>query len=167
MEKRSKYISILTACLLVITVAVMTGCVDDPVPPDYYNDIDRIKGGEKPDPPPVLDSISVDPLTGDGYPVIIYFSTGAVVDPEPGGNASLSYFFYASTSDPGNFDDPSDYYDEYYYIGYTTEAEMGPDPKDVTVYVSPDFSGEIWFWITAYDGGRESDHSNVDSVIIP
>ncbi len=167
MRKRSNNISKLLAVLLVLSVAVMTGCVNDPVPPDYYNDIDKIKGGEKPDPPPVLDSITVDPLTGDGYPVIINFSSSAVVDPESGGNANLLYFFYASTSDPANFDDPSDYYDEYYYIGYTTEAEMGPDPKDVTVYVSSGFSGEIWFWITAYDGGRESDHSNVDSVFIP
>ncbi len=167
MRKRNNYIFILLTCLLVVSFIFAAGCVDDPVSPDYYDDIDKIKGGEKPDPPPTLNSVTLDPLTGDGYPVIINFSTGAVVDPETGGNDNLTYFFYASTSDPADFSDPSRYYDEYYYIGYTTEAESGDDPREVTVYVSSGFSGEIWFWITAYDGGRESDHSSVISVIIP
>jgi len=175
MKKINNSAGLLLSALLLVGIFFVCGCVDDPVGKEYYNDLDKIKGGQKPT-PPVLDSLSLKPLTGDGYPVVVTFSSDGndgpegpdgAYDPDSGTNNNLSYFFYASTTDPASFSDASSYYDELYYIGYITDAEAGVDPKDVTIYIHSGFSGEIWFWITSWDGGRESDHSDVESVTIP
>ncbi len=175
MKKNNNSAGLLLSALLVAGMFVLCGCVDDPVAKDYYNDLDKIKGGQKPT-PPVVGSINLEPLSGDGYPVVVEFSSDGndgpegpdgAYDPDSGTNNNLSYFIYGSTTDPASFGDPSGYYDDQYYIGYVTDVEAGDDPKEVTIYISSAFTGVIWFWITSWDGGRESDHSNVDSVTIP
>jgi len=147
--------------------------VESPVEGDYFNDLSRIKGGEKPS-PPVIETVSLLP---ENELKITFDSDGAdgptgpdgAYDPDTGTNENLIYFLYYSSGEvPPSFPDESDYYSEEYYVGYVREADFSGDPKDITgLYVNPAFSGALHFWMTSWDGGRESDRSNFGSVDIP
>ena len=149
--------------VLVVAALFLPGCgPEDPVDMDYFNDLDKVKGHEKPTPPAIN---SIAKTAADE--LIINFTTAGAIDPDTGGNDHLVYFFYVSSANPYSFDDPREWYDERYYLGSVAEAEFSGDPKDVVVFIDPEFDGTLHFWITSYDGGRESDHSNVVSISLP
>lgn len=149
--------------VLVAAALFLPGCgPEDPVDMGYFDDLNKVKGHEKPSPPAVnsITKTASDELT-------INFTTAGAFDPDTGGNDHLVYFFYASSVNPYSFGDPREWYDERYYIGGVAEADFGGDPKDVVVVIDPEFDGTLHFWITSYDGGRESDHSNAVSISLP
>ncbi len=128
-------------------------CAHDPVDEDYFMTLDRVRGGDKPAPAPVIKSIAQ-----SGEYVVFDFSDTTTVDPDTGSAAGLYYLFYGSTSDPALFEDPLLYYDGLYYLGYIEHARL--TTLVVTVLIG-DYHGPAYFWMSAHDGGRESDHSNV------
>ncbi|MGB4268625.1 MAG: hypothetical protein WBK20_05525 [Spirochaetota bacterium] len=143
--------------LLVIVLAI--GCIHEPVSEEYYSDISKVKGGQKPTPPVGLS------MTIDGHTITLQFSTdtGDTFDPDTGSNENLYYLVYISGTDPGTFSDPKLYYDIRYYVGYVAETdfEEGVDPKEVTIMVESSYHGPVYLWMTSHDGGRESDHTEV------
>ncbi len=145
-----------------VLIAFFSCGTEEPVDINYFNDLSKIKGAQKPT-PPLINTASV---TGPGE-ITLNFSTAGAIDPDTGTNSGLYYFFYGSSADPVSFTDERLYYDARYYIGYVTESEFSADPKDVTVTINKNYHGTVYFWITSYDGGRESDHSNVISIAVP
>ncbi len=97
-------------------------------------------------------------ITPSGEYVTFDFSDTTTVDPDTGSAANLYYLFYGSSSDPSLFEDPLLYYDGRYYLGYIEHARL--TSLVVSVLIG-DYHGPAYFWMSAYDGGRESDHSNV------
>jgi hypothetical protein len=151
--------SALLAALVALLAVSHNGCIDDPVGEDYFLDINKVKGMNKPAPAPVIDSV-----TWDGSRIVIDFSGTVTIDPDSGSADNLFYLFYWSSGDPALFTDESLYYDELYYAGYVAHADLGGVKK---VNVNPgDYRGGIYFWMTAHDGGRESDHSAVVFITI-
>ncbi len=153
-----------------LAIALATGCLHEPVDEEYYNDLAKIKGGQKPT-PPVDVSITI-----NGHTIELSFYTDKVdngnlvtYDPDTGTNENLYYLVYISTTDPALFTDPKLYYDIRYYVGYVAESdfEAGIDPKEITINVSSSYRGHVYLWVTSHDGGRESDHSEVVSGEIP
>lgn len=152
--------SAMLACFLAIgAMSVYTACIQDPVDDDYFLDIDRVKGGLKPEPAPVINSV-----TQSGDDINIDFSGTTTTDPDTGSDENLTYLFYWSSGNPVEFSEESLYYDERYFLGYVEHADLG-GVKIVSVDPGG-YTGRIYFWMTAYDGGRESDHSNVISIDI-
>lgn len=134
----------------------------DPVEENYFDDINKVKGKYKPDPAPALDSINYSYNAPErANEIVLNFSSTTTVDPDTGTNADLVYFFYYSHDDPAGFPDPGDFYDVTYYIGFTPESDFSGSPVVREVSVLSRYAGRLYFWITAYDGGRESDHSSV------
>ncbi len=152
--------ALLAACVLVAC------SVDSPVSGDYFNDLDKVKGGEKPGAPTIVAGGVTQPQPDE---IKIAFQTESITDPETGSNDNLYYLIYYWDENPATgFDDPREYYSAYYYLGYVKDSDYsGTDPKEVSFSLNPNFHGTLWFWMTSYDGGRESDHSNVESIIIP
>jgi hypothetical protein len=158
------------ACFIgaLLASCALLGCsVDSPVSGDYFNNLDKVKGGEKPDPPM---------LVGVAHPqadaITVTFNTDLTKDPPvTGTNDHLYYLVYCWNENPVlEFDDEKEYYSADYYIGYVKESDYDePDDvdKEVSFSLNPDFSGTLYFWMTSYDGGRESDQSNVVSITIP
>ena len=153
-----------------LAIVLATGCLHDPVGEEYYNDISKVKGGQKPT-PPVDISISI-----AGHKITLTFYTDKLVngnlvtyDPDTGTNENLYYLVYISATDPALFSDPKLYYDIRYYVGYVAETDFEPDvdPKSVYIDVSSSYHGPVYLWMTSHDGGRESDHSKVVSDTIP
>jgi len=151
--------------ILFLAIALATGCLHEPVDEEYYNDISKVKGGQKPTPPVNLS------MTIYSHVITLRFETdtGATYDPDTGSNENLYYLVYISATDPANFTDPKLYYDIRYYVGYVAETdfEEGIDPKIVTIQISSSYHGPVYLWMTSHDGGRESDHSTVISGYIP
>ena len=134
-------------------------CVNDPVDENYFNDIDRIKGGEKPTPEPILDGVTATYDAPSGlYEIEIDFDSTFTTDPETGTADNLRYYIYYSFTDPLEFESESEFYDKTRLLGYIDQSAFGTDPKIVYVYSEP-LGKTVYFWITAYDGGRESDRS--------
>lgn len=149
---------ILAAAMALLPLA-HSACVNDPVGEDYFLDIEKVNGKNKPAPVPVIDSV-----TWDGSRITIDFTGTTTIDPDTGVADNLFYLFYWSSGDPANFGGESLYYDELYYIGYVAHADLG---GSMIITVNPgDYRGRIYFWMTAHDGGRESDHSSVRSIDI-
>lgn len=148
-----------------LAIALATGCLHEPVDEEYYNDLAKVKGGQKPTPPVDL-SISI-----EGHTITLKFwtDTGKTYDPDTGTNENLYYLVYISATDPALFTDPKLYYDIRYYVGYVAEKdfEAVPGPKVVTINISSSYHGPVYLWMTSHDGGRESDHSEVVSDMIP
>lgn len=133
-------------------------CIHEPVNEDYYLDIEKVRGKHKPAPPPLIKSITQEDV------VVIDFSGTATIDPDTGTADGLYYLVYASAVDPANFSSELQYYDGLYYIGYVAHKDL---KGDFTMRVNiTNYRGDAYFWITAYDGGRESDHSNVVHILI-
>jgi len=149
--------------LVVLSALFAFSCAHEPVPEDYYLDISRVRGGEKPAPAPCIDKAEM-----GGADIIIDFNctkTAGTVDPESGTADNLYYLFYWSSGNPSLFTSELSYYDELYYLGYVAHADVASDMK---VSVDPgEYRGIIYFWMTAHDGGRESDHSNVVNITVP
>ncbi len=131
-------------------------CAEEPVGRDYFMNPELLKGGEKPFPAPVIAG-----LTESGDYVVVDFTGTATIDPDTGSSTELVYFFYGTTENPVNFGDPVMYYDEYYYLGGIAHDDL--TEQKVSVYVGS-YAGRAYIWMTAYDGGRESDHSNVFEI---
>jgi len=148
-----------------LAIALATGCMHEPVDEDYYNDISKVKGGEKPTPPVILS------MTIESHVITLQFATdtGATYDPDTGSNENLYYLVYISAENPANFTDPKLYYDVRYYVGYVAETDFEPgvDPKVVTIKISSSYHGTVFLWMTSHDGGRESDHTDVLEGLIP
>ncbi len=145
----------LLATLLLSGIA----CIHEPVGDDYYLDIEKVHGKNKPEPPPVIKNI-----TRDGV-ILIDFSETKTIDPDTGTADGLYYLVYASADNPANFSSELQYYDGLYYLGYVAHADL---KGDYTIRVDiGNYRGDAYFWMTAYDGGRESDHSNVVYILIP
>ncbi|MCX8124630.1 MAG: hypothetical protein N3F66_10795 [Spirochaetes bacterium] len=154
---------------LILAIALATGCLHEPVDEEYYNNLAKVKGGQKPTPPVDIS------ITIDGHTIELTFYTdkldnGNLVtyDPDTGTNENLYYLVYISATDPALFTDPTLYYDIRYYVGYTAETDFDPgvDPKVVAIKVSSSYHGPVYLWMTSHDGGRESDHSEVVSGVI-
>lgn len=146
-------------------IVLATGCLQEPVDEDYYNDLSKVKGGQKPTPPIEL-SMSI-----DNHVITLKFKTdtGATYDPDTGSNENLYYLVYISAENPAHFTDPKLYYDIQYYIGYVAEKDFEPgvDPKIVYIQISSSYHGVVYLWMTSHDGGRESDHTEVLNGSIP
>ncbi len=150
---------VILAAAVALLPLVQSACVHDPVGDDYFLDIEKVNGKNKPAPAPVIDSV-----TWDGSRISIDFTSTSTIDPDTGVADNLFYLFYWSSGDPANFNSESLYYDELYYIGYVAHADLG---GSMIITVNPDdYRGRIYFWMTAHDGGRESDHSNVRLIDI-
>ena len=124
------------------------GCINQPVGEDYFNDTDKIKGKNKPTAPSITDIVACD------NEITIAFTEST----DPDGD-DLVYLVYYSLSDPAEFEDESEFYNPIRLVGVVEVVE------DAVFYSN--ISGIIYFWMTAYDGGRESDHSAWDWVDIP
>ena len=49
-----------TCCIFSVALLLISACeIKEPVDEDYYYDIDKIKGKNKPEPPPVIDIMTV------------------------------------------------------------------------------------------------------------
>ncbi len=154
-----RFINAVTALALLIVPSGFS-CAHDPVSEEYYLDIGRVRGGEKPSPPPCIDGAVM-----DGTDIAIEFNCTRTIDPDTGNADNLTYVFYWSSEDPALFPGELSYYDELFYLGAVAHADAGPDMK---VRVNPGgYRGVIYFWMTAHDGGRESDHSNVVHIAVP
>jgi len=116
---------------------------NEPVNKEYFNDINKINGGLPPSPPPSLTVSSC--IAG----ATIQFTPS--FDPE---GQDLFYLVYATRTNPSNFIE-TEFYNPLYYYGYITG----------TTQFLIDESGTYYLWMTSYDGGRESYHSNV--LLIP
>lgn len=166
MARTNDRLRMMIAGAVVALSVVFVSCIHDPVGGGYYLDVEKIKGGEKPT-PPAIQTVETD--VADPLVIIITFTSSGAIDPDTGNNSGLYYFIYYLDADPAFFEDEGEYYNSVYYVGYTSEAAFnGKDPKSVIVgKVNPAFHGALYFWMTSYDGGRESDHSNVVSIVIP
>lgn len=156
--------------IFLLAIALATGCLHEPVDEEYYNDLAKVKGGQKPT-PPVDISISIIDHTIELTFYTDKVDNGNLVtyDPDTGSNENLYYLVYISATDPTYFSDPKLYYDIRYYVGYVAEKdfEAVPGPKVVTIKISSSYHGPVYLWMTSHDGGRESDHSEVVSGVIP
>jgi len=136
---------------LTLTIAFfVTSCFSDPVHEDYFFDLSKIKGGNKPDSPVIVSLESCE------NSVTINF-TGSDGDVDVDGD-SLIYVICYSADNPENFSDDKEYYNPLRVVAAVNSA----DP--VELYSRN--GGTFYFWLTAYDGGRESDHSNVLSITV-
>lgn len=148
-----------TACMF--AAALLLGgivCIHEPVDEDYYLDIEKVHGKNKPAPPPVIQNITREDV------IVIDFSGTATIDPDTGTADGLYYLVYASADDPAHFSSELQYYDGLYYLGYVAHKDLN---GDFTIRVDVgNYRGDAYFWMTAYDGGRESDHSNVVYILI-
>lgn len=144
------------AAVCFMLLSMICFCAEEPVARDYFMNPELLKGGEKPSPAPVITGLSE-----SGEYVVVDFTGTMTIDPDTGSSADLIYFFYGTTDHPDSFGDPAVYYDDYYYIGGIEDA--GLTEKKVAVYVGS-YAGRAYIWMTAFDGGRESDHSNVQEI---
>ncbi|MCS6984469.1 MAG: hypothetical protein NZM25_04985 [Leptospiraceae bacterium] len=129
--------------VLLIFSLFLAGCsVADPVPLDYFRGTERIKGGNAP--PPVV--LSYEPETK-------MFSWSMSIDPDTGEEVPVYFFYYAR----GKL--PSYLHSEDYFI--TAERRNRSLILD-WVSLPP---GRHFFWVTAYDGGRESLPSNIIELL--
>jgi hypothetical protein len=145
--------------LIPLALAALFCGINEPVDGDYFNDLDRIKGGEKPTPEPIIDSVTATYDDSSGlYEIEINFDSTFTTDPDTGTADNLRYYIYFSFTDPLEFESESEYYDETRRLGYIDQSDFGTDPKIVYIYTEP-LGKRVYFWITAYDGGRESDYS--------
>ncbi|HXK65857.1 MAG TPA: hypothetical protein PK348_06290 [Spirochaetota bacterium] len=156
--------------VLLLAIVLATGCLHEPVDEEYFDDLSRVKGGQKPTPPVDLS------MTINNYIITLSFYTDKIdngqlltYDPDTGSNENLYYLVYISATDPAQFSDPKLYYDIKYYVDYRAETdfEEGVDPKVVTIQISSSYHGPVYVWMTSHDGGRESDHSEVVNGDIP
>jgi len=153
-----------------LAIALATGCLHEPVDEEYYNDLSKVKGGQKPTPPVDLSIvINENTITLQFYTDKLDNGNLITYDPDTGSNENLYYLVYISATDPANFNDPKLYYDVRYYVGYVAETDFEPgvDPKVVTIQISSSYHGPVFLWMTSHDGGRESDHTEVLNDVIP
>jgi len=161
--KRGEKLLLFCCCFLL----ALSACgINEPVEEDYFNDIDRVKGREKPFPAPVIDDITATYDTEDNvYIIEIDFSSTQTIDPDTGTNEYLRYYLYYSFDDPAGFADEKDYYEETRLLGYIDESQFETSEKKIMLTAEV-LNRRVYFWITAMDDGRESDHSNVDFIDI-
>jgi hypothetical protein len=142
--------AVLTGLLLFMQACSISGPVDG----DYFSTEDRIRGGQQPTPPSIL-SLT---LSGPDS-LIISFSSAGAVDPDSGANEGLYYFLYLSKTNPRGFGSEAEYYSFEHYLNYVAESDFSADPKELSLKINPDYTGNAFFWMTSYDGGRESIYS--------
>ncbi|HQO02317.1 MAG TPA: hypothetical protein PLI62_08615 [Spirochaetota bacterium] len=144
------------AFFTVLVLCPFCFCADDPVDRDYFMNPELVKGGAKPAPAPVIAALSE-----NGDYVVVDFTGTATVDPDTGLSTELVYLFYGTTTHPDSAGNRADYYDDYYRLGSIKHS--GLTELKVAVYVGS-YTGRAYIWMTAHDGGRESDHSNVMEI---
>ncbi len=160
------FLHIFLKCIMIFTLLTVS-CLNDPVGEDYFNDTSRIKGGEKPDTPAIWIDTS-DPVYPNQCENQVTFKfccneSGACINDadscgtDAEGNEQ-SFYLYASSADPSGFE-PSDFFNLYYLYGEVLITE------DMTITYNG--SATFYFWLTAWDGGRQSDQSNVVAVTFP
>jgi hypothetical protein len=163
MKKRNKLKSFIIICLL--TVQGLSCSFHDPVSEDYYFDTSKIKGGEKPSPPPVISAVTAAPNQQTGVDIKIDFSGTATIDPDTGSADNLYYLFYISAEDPSLFTNEGSFYDNWFLYGYISHADLlyigGGIMATSVVLEQIVYNGRLYFWMTAVDEGREADHSAV------
>lgn len=151
--------------LFILCVCCFFSCVNDPVGEDYFNDTAKIKGGEKPSEPVILEYSQCE------YDVTFTFCCKTEVQGEDtvclndvdscGTDADgdvLTYYLYVSDIDPAELDE-SDFYNLYFLYNEVSISE----PLTITSSSDTVFH----FWLTAWDGGRQSDKSNIVSITFP
>jgi len=157
------------AVIFLLAIVLATGCFHEPVDKEYFNDLSKVKGGQKPTPP-----VDVSIAVADHSITLTFYTdkldNGNLItyDPDTGTNENLYYLVYISGTDPDTFPDPKLYYDIRYYTGYVAETdfEESVDPKEVTIEVESSYHGPVYLWMTSHDGGRESDHTEVVYAVI-
>jgi hypothetical protein len=163
MKRRNKLKLFLIICLL--AVQGLSCSFHDPVGEDYYFNTSRIKGGEKPSPPPVISAVTASPNQEIGVDIKIDFSGTVTIDPDTGSADNLYYLFYWSVDDPSLFTDEGSFYDYWYLYGFISHAKLvniGGGPMETNVTIEKViYQGRLFFWMTAVDEGRETDHSAV------
>jgi hypothetical protein len=163
MKRRNEIITVIT--MFLVAGSTLFCSFHDPVSEDYYLDINKIKGGEKPSPPPVISSVTSVPDTETGVNITIDFNGTATIDPDTGSADNLFYLFYITPDDPSLFSDESSYYDYWYLFGYVSHAELvysGGGTMTTSIIIEHiTYHGRLYFWMTAFDDGRETDHSAV------
>ena len=124
---------------LLLCLALTTGCVtDEPLDRNYFAGTDKIKGGEAPS----AVELSFDASENK-------FSWTASIDPDTGAEVREYFFYYAYNQLPVNLLDAN------YF-----EAAIGR-VRSVTINSGSLKRGQHYFWVTGFDGGRESRASNV------
>ena len=127
----------------------IVGCTfHDSVNDDYFSTVDRVKGGNK----PVTPAQPVVTACGN----VLSVTMTAVPDPD---GDQLFYNIYATPESVACFG-LYDFYDPEWLIALVYDIT---DP----VSLLANSAGIYTFWYTAYDGGRESDHSPVVTVTTP
>lgn len=128
--------------------ALVSQCtLRDTLDTTYFDDLNNVVGGEKPT-APVISSFN--------YPTdtTLSWSTSTDPDSEPADQAVQFYFvYYYLNSVPS---DNSKYNDE--YLLFTIENSTSISLSNITFP-----SGTSYFGVTGYDGGRESEISNIVS----
>ena len=135
--------------LSVLLAMIMCACnFHDPVDDGYFSSLERIKGKNKPSTPFAPEIKSCE----QSISVTLIDSTDEDGD-------DLTYIIYASKENPDTFD----------IAGYYNQALIAGVVANITepVKFNATGSGTIYFWYTAFDGGRESDHSVVVPVSVP
>lgn len=76
--------------VLLLAIVLATGCLHEPVDEEYFDDLSKVKGGQKPTPPVNL-SMSI-----DNHIITLQFETdtGVTYDPDTGSNENLYYLVY-------------------------------------------------------------------------
>lgn len=138
----NKYIPFFTLLFFI----TLPGCVNEaPVGSDYYADNSRIAGGAAP-----------------GSPVLSYnsseleFTWSASIDPDTGDEAGIYYLYYYFNEIPA---DP-------YHVDYLIAVINTDDGRKATLSSEITRSGSHYFAVTGYDGGRESEISNIITVTV-
>ena len=158
-------------------------CVYEPVPLDYYEDDARIKGGVKPTKPflevnntephsyEFIWTESVDPDRNSTDPAVDdYFLYAYFRDDIRDFYNKEKYMFWHCREDH-DYDQDEEYCDIHACILFSPKkcskilnhpAEQGKLKLGVRFYNISDMS--VYFSVTAYDGARESLHSNIVKV---
>jgi hypothetical protein len=136
-------------------------CAEEPVADDYFLDPDRILGKNSPLSPVIIGTESCFDSAAERYNLTIDFNdeNNTVVDGtgyDSDGDRLIYMLFYSYT-DPAGFSE-DEYYSEERYCCY--KADITP------LQPVSHISGNIWLWMTAYDGGRMSDRSEILSHAI-
>lgn len=121
----------------------LTACsLSTPVSIDYYSNNDRISGKSPPTPPILFYE-----------PQSHTFSWTASFDPDTGNEVANYFFYYAKNKLPSYF------LDENFFL--TSEGQK----KKLQIDWNSLANGTHYFWVTGFDGGRESLPSNIVELV--
>lgn len=170
MGNRINIIRKCTSLMILFLIFIVPCCTfNDPVDKDYFLTLEKVRGKNKPEPAPVIDNITYTHNSNEHVnDIIIDFSSTETCDPDSGISDDLTYLIYYSFLNPEKFNNPLLYYCDENLIWYINDSEISSDSneKKAQFLIYSSFSGEIYFWMTAADKGRESEYSNIGYINI-